>query len=81
MSRFSRIFSFFQDKNFKSFNSSTDKYINRNKIFSNTIDKCGCNGCANCNKLFDCYKYVFGLFIGGSLGFFYGYNYNKKYIG
>ncbi len=53
------------------------------KLFPSTsnklvCEKYDCSKCSNCNKLLDCKKYVYGFFIGSSVGFFFGYNYNKN---
>lgn len=44
--------------------------FNRNKFIS--CEKYGCSNCSNCDK------FLLGLLVGNSLGFYFGYNYYKK---
>jgi hypothetical protein len=50
--------------------------VNKNKYL--TCEKYGCSNCSNCNKIFDCNKFFYGLIIGNSIGFYFGYSHCKK---
>ncbi len=51
------------------------------KLFTSSriaCEKYDCLNCSNCDKLLDCKKYIYGILIGSSFGFFFGYNYSRK---
>ncbi len=51
------------------------KLFTTNRI---ACEKYECSNCLKCNKLLDCKKYIYGILIGSSFGFFFGYSYSKK---
>lgn len=60
---------------FKSMINNLVYHNNYNTYKSSVCNKYGCSKCSNCDKLLDCNKFLFGIFIGGSTGYYFGYRY------